>query len=162
MYTVPFVLCRTKPNRHCLNTDHTRHSIRNSTKMSNVFTFLCVSFILLPIHEVALWTQCTYIVHCQQIWNLFVFSSKQERKLHQRLAIFIGLSSCNVNSKLCMRILQWCNIPYFRQFVNLLYAVPDLPIGSIGWSIGASKFRVCRPRCIIFLTLLWTFTLLRS
>ena len=38
-----------------------------------------------------------------------------------------------------------------------LYAVPDLPIGSIGRSIWPQNLGDLRPRCILFLTLLLDF-----
>jgi hypothetical protein len=47
------------------------------------------------------------------------------------------------------------------QNIITLHSVPDLPIGSIGSSLGPQNLGGLRPRCIIFLTLLyWTFTLM--
>jgi hypothetical protein len=34
-------------------------------------------------------------------------------------------------------------------YFSSLYAVPDLPIGSIGWSLGSQKLGGIQPRCII-------------
>jgi hypothetical protein len=46
-----------------------------------------------------------------------------------------------------------------NRFKDIIYrlSVPDLPIGSIGWSLGTHDLGGLRPRCIIFLTLLLDF-----
>jgi hypothetical protein len=49
-----------------------------------------------------------------------------------------------------MRLITLCMDPP-------LYAVPDLPIGSIGRSIWPQNLGDLRPRCILFLTLLLDF-----
>jgi hypothetical protein len=34
--------------------------------------------------------------------------------------------------------------------VVIVWLVSDLPIGSIGWSLGTQNLGVLRPRCIVF------------
>jgi hypothetical protein len=48
----------------------------------------------------------------------------------------------------CFNAIAWGDGPW---------SVPDLPIGSIGWSLGPHNLGGLRPWCIIFLTLLLDF-----
>ena len=67
-----------------------------------------------------------------------------------------------INEKLficCYSCFLLYSINFHKRSVDTKQPVPDLSIGSIGWSLGPQNFGSLRPRCIICLTLLMDFTL---